>query len=128
MTKNFTGAPSSSAGRSYAAPLVTSNMLSTALYTPAFNILRMTSKPVPIELNRYAALAKLSSSDSSADEAEISNAEQGAGLIAPAADPHNDLPEPLVQELPTREPLGGNASIELAKQSVKTQKGKGSKK
>ena len=87
----------------------------------------MTSKPVPSESNCYAALAKQSDSDSSTDETEISDAEQGAGLTTvPAASPHNDLPEPLKWELPAREPLRGNVSTGLAKQSTKTRKGEGS--
>ena len=127
-TKNKTGALSSSAGRSYTKSLVTKKCVSPiAIHPPAFNIPSTTSKPVPSESNRYTALAKLSDSDSSADETEISNAEQGAGLTTVlAASPHNDMPEPLIWELPTCEPLGGNASVGLAKQSAKPCKGGGS--
>ena len=126
-TKDNTGALSSYAGRTYKKSLVTKKCTSSiAIQHPAFNVPSMTSKPVPTESNRYAALAKLSDSDSSTDETEISNAEQGAGLTTvPAASPHN-LPEPLVWELPAREPLEGNTSAGLAKQSAKTRKGKGS--
>ena len=127
VTKNNTGALSSSTGQSYKTSLVTKKYASsTAIYIPAFNVSSTTSKPVPSESNRYAALAKMSDSDSSTDETEISNAEQGAGLTTvSAASPHNP-PEPLIWELPACEPLGGNTSAGLANQSAKPRKGKGS--
>lgn len=127
VTKDFTGALSSSAGWSYAASLVTSNVLSTKNHTPAFNVSSMTSKPVLTESNCYTTLVKLSDSDSSADEAETSKAEQGAGPTVPAVSPHKQ-PEPRTQGLPMHEPTKGSASVGLAKQSTTPYKGKDSRK
>ena len=112
MTKDFTGMLSSSAGQSHAIPLVTLPVLTITLYTTAFNVPRMTSKPVPTESNRYAALVKLSDTDSSADETEISKAEQGNGPPVPAESPHEGS---RTSKEPVCEPSKGSAVAEPQK-------------